>query len=49
MQKSIWIILLFAALSSLATRRKYATTRTRDLIYTRHDGVALTMDVIQRR
>jgi dipeptidyl aminopeptidase/acylaminoacyl peptidase len=47
MQKSVWIILLFAALSSFAHAQELATTRTRDLIYTRHDGVALTMDVIK--
>jgi acetyl esterase/lipase len=47
MQKNVWILLLFAALSPLAHGQEVTTTRTRDLIYARHDGVCLTMDVIQ--
>jgi hypothetical protein len=47
MQKRALIALLLGHLSLLV--QETATTRTRDLIYARHDGVALTMDVVQPR
>jgi hypothetical protein len=49
MQKRALIALLLGHLSLLVQAQETATTRTRDLIYARHDGVALTMDVVQPR
>jgi dipeptidyl aminopeptidase/acylaminoacyl peptidase len=47
MQKCLLIALLLGHLSLRVQAQQTATTRTRDLIYTRHDGVVLTLDVVQ--
>lgn len=49
MQKRFLIALLLGHLSWLVQAQGTATTRTRDQIYAQHDGVALTLDVVQPR